>query len=62
MDLYLYNTLYILKKGVNLIFILKLQVKGVKMGFNNDDITITIKKQNLKYLYFMAYTPLIFNN
>ena len=43
MDLYLYNTLYVLKGGVNLISISKLRAKGVKMGFNNDDITITIK-------------------
>ena len=53
MDLYLYNTLYILKKSVNLIFILKLQVKGAKMGFNDDDITITIK--GIKFKAFLFY-------
>ena len=47
-DLYLYNTLYILKGGINLIFILKLQAKGVKMGFNSNNITITIKKTKFK--------------
>ena len=60
-DLYLYNTLYILKGGINLIFILKLWAKRVKIDFNNNNITITIKKF-LKYLYFMAYMLLIFNN
>ena len=47
-DLYLYDTLYILKGGINLIFILKLQAKGAKMGFNGDDITITIKGTKFK--------------
>ena len=59
MDLYLYNTLYVLKKGVNLIFILKLQVKGAKMGFNNDDITITIKKT--KFKVSLLYSLYAFN-
>ena len=48
MDLYLYNTLYVLKGGINLIFILKLRVKGAKMGFDDDDITITIKRTKFK--------------
>ena len=56
-DLYLYNTLYILKGGVNLISILKLQAKGAKMGFNNDDITITIKRTKFKAsLLYSLYT------
>ena len=52
MDLYLYNTLYVLKGGVNLIFISKLQAKGVKIGFNNNDITITIKEIKFKVSLF----------
>ena len=52
-DLYLYNTLYILKGGINLIFISKLQAKGVKMGFNNNDITIIIK--GIKFKVFLFY-------
>jgi len=47
-DLYLYNTLYVLEGGVNLISILKLRAKGVKIGFNDDDITITIKGTKFK--------------
>ena len=57
MNLYLYNTLYILKRGINLIFILKLWVKGVKMGFNNNNITITIKEIKFKvFLFYCLYT------
>ena len=58
-DLYLYNTLYILKGGVNLIFILKLQAKGVKMGFNSDNITITIK--GTKFKVSLLYSLYAFN-
>ena len=47
-DLYLYDTLYVLKGGVNLISMLKLQAKEAKMGFNSDDITITIKETKFK--------------
>ena len=59
MDLYLYNTLYILKGGVNLIFILKLQAKGAKMGFNNDNITIIIK--GTKFKASLLYSLYAFN-
>ena len=59
MDLYLYNTLYILKGGVNLISILKLQVKGAKMGFNNNDITITIKE--IKFKVSLLYSLYAFD-
>ena len=59
MDLYLYNTLYILKENINLIFILKLRAKGVKMGFNNNNITITIKK--IKFKVFLFYGLYAFN-
>ena len=59
MDLYLYNTLYILKGGVNLIFILKLQAKGAKMGFNNNNITITIK--GIKFKASLLYSLYTFN-
>jgi hypothetical protein len=58
-DLYLYDTLYILKGGVNLIFILKLQVKGAKMGFNNNNITITIK--GMKFKASFLYSLYAFN-
>jgi hypothetical protein len=47
-DLYLYNTLYIPKGGVNLISISKLRAKGAKMGFNSDNIIITIKGTKFK--------------
>ena len=59
MDLYLYNTLYILKGGINLIFILKLWAKGVKMGFNNNNITITIK--GIKFKVFLLSSLYTFN-
>ena len=59
MDLYLYNTLYILKRGVNLIFILKLWAKGAKMGFNNNNITITIK--GIKFKVFLFHSLYTFN-
>ena len=59
MDLYLYNTLYILKGGINLIFILKLRAKGVKMGFNNNNITITIK--GIKFKISLLYSLYTFN-
>ena len=56
-DLYLYNTLYILKGGVNLISISKLWVKGVKMGFDDNNITITIKETKFKAsLLYSLYT------
>ena len=58
-DLYLYNTLYVLKGGVNLISILKLWAKGAKMGFNNDNITITIK--GTKFKAFLLYSLYAFN-
>ena len=58
-DLYLYNTLYILEGGVNLIFILKLQAKGAKMGFNNNNITITIK--GIKFKASLLYGLYAFN-
>ena len=58
-DLYLYNTLYILKGGINLIFILKLWVKEVKIGFNNNNITITIK--GIKFKVFLLYSLYTFN-
>ena len=58
-DLYLYNTLYILEGGVNLIFILKLRTKEVKMGFNNNDITITIKE--IKFKASLLYSLYAFN-
>ena len=49
MDLYLYNTLYVLNRGVNLISILKLWAKGAKIGFNDDNnITVTIKETKFK--------------
>ena len=51
-DLYLYDTLYILEGGVNLISILKLRAKGVKIGFNNNNITITIKGIKFKASLF----------
>ena len=47
-DLYLYDTLYVLKGDINLIFMLKLRAKGAKMGFNSDDITIIIKGTKFK--------------
>jgi hypothetical protein len=47
-DLYLHDTLYVLNGGVNLISMLKLRAKGAKMGFNNDDITVTIKGTKFK--------------
>ena len=54
MDLYLYNTLYILKGGVNLISMSKLRAKGAKIGFNDDDdITVTIK--GTKFKVFLLY-------
>jgi hypothetical protein len=59
MDLYLHNTLYVLNRGVNLIFILKLRAKGAKIGFNNndDDITVTIKGTKFKaFLLHGLYT------
>jgi hypothetical protein len=56
-DLYLYNTLYVLNRGVNLIFILKLWAKGVKIGFNDNNITITIKGTKFKAsLLYSLYT------
>ena len=61
-DPYLYNTLCILKGGIDLISILKLWAKGTEMGFNNNNITITIKGINLKHPYSIAYTLLISNN
>ena len=59
MDLYLYNTLYILKGGINLIFILKLWAKKRKIGFNNNNITITIK--GIKFKVFLLYGLYTFN-
>ena len=53
MDLYLYNTLYILKGGINLIFISKLRAKEVKIRFDNNNITITIK--GIKIKIFLLY-------
>jgi hypothetical protein len=58
-DLYLHNTLYVLKGGVNLISILKLRVKGVKIGFNDNDITITIK--GIKFKASLLYGLYAFN-
>ena len=58
-DLYLYNALYVLKGGVNLIFILKLWVKGVKMGFNNNNITIIIKE--IKFKVSLLHSLYTFN-
>ena len=56
-DLYLYDILYILKGGVNLISISKLQVKEAKMGFNSNDITIIIKGIKFKAsLLYSLYT------
>ena len=59
MDLYLYNTLYMLKGGINLIFISKLRAKEVKIGFNNNSITITIK--GIKIKIFLFYGLYIFD-
>ena len=59
MDLYLYNTLYVLKENINLISILKLQVKRAKMGFNNNNITITIK--GIKFKVSLLYSLYAFN-
>ena len=47
-DLYLHNTLYVPEGGVNLISMSKLRAKGAKMGFDDDDITITIKGTKFK--------------
>jgi hypothetical protein len=58
-DLYLYNTLYILNRSINLIYTLKLWAKEVKIGFNNDDITITIK--GMKFKAFLLYSLYTFN-
>ena len=52
MDLYLHNTLYVPNRGVNLISMSKLQAKGVKMGFNDNNITITIKGTKFKASLF----------
>ena len=57
MDLYLYNTLYIPKEGVNLILILKLRAKKAKKGFNNNNITITIK--GIKFKVFLLLLPIV---
>ena len=59
MDLYLYNTLYILKGVSNLIFMLKLWAKGIKIGLDNDNITITIK--GTKFEVFLLYSLYVFN-
>ena len=58
-NLYLYNTLYVLKGGVNLIFILKLQAKGAKIGFNGNNITITMKE--IKFKASLLYSLYAFN-
>jgi len=58
-DLYLYNTLYVLEGGINLISILKLRAKGVKLGFDNNNITITIK--GIKFKASLFYSLYAFN-
>ena len=59
MDLYLYNTFYVVKGGVNLMFILKLPAKEVKIGFDNNNITITIK--GIKIKVSLRYSLYAFN-
>jgi len=58
-DLYLYDTLYVLEGGINLISILKLWAKGAKMGFNNNYITITVK--GIKFKASLLYSLYAFN-
>jgi hypothetical protein len=60
-DLYLYNTLYVLNRGVNLIFISKLRAKGVKIGFNNDDNNITVTIKGIKFKAFLLHGLYAFN-
>jgi hypothetical protein len=61
MDLYLYNTLYVLNGSVNLISILKLRAKGAKIGFNNDDNDITVTIKGIKFKAFLLYKLYAFN-
>ena len=54
-DLYLYNTLYIPNRGVNLIFMLKLWAKGAKIGFDDDDDNITVTIKGTKFKASLLY-------
>ena len=51
-DLFLHDTFYVSEGGVNLIFMLKLWAKGVKMGFDDNNITITVKGTKFKAFLF----------
>jgi hypothetical protein len=61
MDLYLYNTLYVLNRGINLIFILKLRAKGAKIGFNNNNNNITVTIKGIKFKVSLLYGLYTFN-
>jgi hypothetical protein len=60
-DLYLYNTFYVLNRGVNLISILKLWVKRAKIGFNDDDNDITVTIKGIKFKASLLYRLYTFN-